>query len=142
MTEAFRFLKHRRATEQETHDFYREKRQAMADAEAKGLTGKEKFAFLCERGRNFPFYYSTQLNCVMYAPPDAEVFQNWFRQQGFSPDHFDVAHEAWQAACAYYRESNYDEQTHREYRAGVERLRKMTQAQIRQQRADHEKRYP
>lgn len=113
----------------------------MAEADARGLKGKERFAFVCERGRQSLFYYSTQLNCVMYAPSDAVIFQHWFDHHSFRPDDREVAYTAWQAARAFYREANYDEQTHREYRAGVQLLSRMTQAQIHQQRIDHEARY-
>ena len=141
MSGDFKYLKHRRATEQETYEFYRERRRTMQIADSRGLRGKERFAFVCERAKTFPFYYSTQLNCVMFVPSDDQVFRHWCRHHDIPSEQMEFARKIWDAGIAFWRESNYDEETLEEHRKGVDRLRLMKQDAIREQRAEHERRY-
>lgn len=137
----FKFLKHRRATEQETREFYAEKERVFQMANARDLKGRERFSFIYEQSRDYPFYYSRQLNCVMYAPPDEEVFKHWCRHNDIAPRDMDVARKVWDAAIKFYRESNYDEETSAEVKRGTELLRHMTPEQIRQRSLEHQRQY-
>ena len=137
----FQFLKHRRATEEETRLFYEHRRQTMHDANARNLKGKERFAFICARAREIQLYYSRPLNCVMFAPTDDEAFKHWCRHHKIGATDMFIARKAWDAAIEFYKQSNYDEALLKEVRAGETELRKMRPEQIRERSLDHERKF-
>lgn len=137
----FQFLKHRRATEEETRHFYEHKHETFQQANDRGLKGKERFAFIYERTRDLQLYYSRSLDCVMFAPTDDEVFKHWCKHNQIAATDMFIARKVWDAAVSFYKQSNYDPETLKAVRAGEKVIRTLRPDEIRERSAKHERRF-
>lgn len=137
----FQFLKHRYASEDETRHFYEHKRETFQQANDQGLKGRERFAFIYERTRDLRLYYSRSLDSVMYAPSDDEVFKHWCKHNQVTATDMFIARKVWDAAVAFYKQSNYDDVTLKAVRAGEKVIRGMRPDEIRERALAHERRY-